>query len=484
MSLVRHTSFNVLGAALPLVVQIATLPLYVSLVGLDRYGALSICLLLLGYLALFDFGLGKALTQRLAQQHEASAEDQSNTFWSAASLSLVLSAAPLLFFVPLTHLAFSIVSVEPGLRTEIEASLPLLAMAVPLGIVASLLGGALQGVSAFFLFNLSNLLATLLMVLLPLGAAYFVGPQLPVLTTAALLARGLSLIPLAWFVACKIPLRRPRITAPSEMKTLLRFGGWVTVANLVAPILVYGDRLIIGTKLGAEAVGIYVVSFNIIFQLVLVPAALSAALLPRMARERGSTNSDSGMAFDIMLLLVTPMCVITALALPPFMKLWLGGPHWASAAGVGCVLLLGVWINSFARLPATQLLAANRPRPVAMLLVLETPFYVGLMLLTLPIFGLLAAAAVCSLRCLVDAIGLFWIAEKRAHRLLVLTPHALILMFALWASFTLDNPILWRAITALVLSLVSLILAISQSPTLRQRLWDFSRQARALSKSF
>ena len=36
MSIVRHTSYNVIGAVVPIVVSLITVPLYLKLIGLER----------------------------------------------------------------------------------------------------------------------------------------------------------------------------------------------------------------------------------------------------------------------------------------------------------------------------------------------------------------------------------------------------------------------------------------------------------------
>ena len=64
MSISRFASYNLLGQAVPIVVSLVTMPLFVQAVGLERYGILSICWLLLGYFGVLDLGLSRAAAQR------------------------------------------------------------------------------------------------------------------------------------------------------------------------------------------------------------------------------------------------------------------------------------------------------------------------------------------------------------------------------------------------------------------------------------
>ncbi len=64
--LLANTGWNLAGQVVPLLVGIAVLPLLIGLLGLDRYGFLTLVWVLVGYASIFDFGIGRALVRTVA----------------------------------------------------------------------------------------------------------------------------------------------------------------------------------------------------------------------------------------------------------------------------------------------------------------------------------------------------------------------------------------------------------------------------------
>ncbi|MEQ1837075.1 MAG: hypothetical protein ABL858_01850 [Candidatus Nitrotoga sp.] len=67
-TLARNTSWNLLGAALPLPVALFCIPVLISSLGVDRFGVLGVAWMVMGYFGLFDFGLGQTTTKLVAEQ--------------------------------------------------------------------------------------------------------------------------------------------------------------------------------------------------------------------------------------------------------------------------------------------------------------------------------------------------------------------------------------------------------------------------------
>ena len=65
--LARNTIFNFIGQAIPVIAGIITLPFIIKGLGTQRFGLLSLALVILGYFAVFDLGLGRATTKFVAE---------------------------------------------------------------------------------------------------------------------------------------------------------------------------------------------------------------------------------------------------------------------------------------------------------------------------------------------------------------------------------------------------------------------------------
>lgn len=439
MSVGRHTAYNLAGAVVPLVVSLVTVPIYLEVIGLDRYGVLAICWLLLGYFGLFDFGLGRATAQKIAALADRPAQDRSEIFWTSALLSTALGLVALIAFVPLAAIGFQLMQVtNAGLRQEIQAALPFLAAAVPFGIAQSLLVGALEGRREFLKINIMVTFGTVATATLPLLTALLIGPQLANLLAAALATRAAVLIMLVVACIVAIPLRPPKLAKPAQIRRLLQFGGWITVSNVLGPLMVFWDRFAIGVVLGSAAVAVYVVPFNLVWQIVIIPAALTSALFPRLAYAKAGLARDlASQAVSVLAFVMTPGTLFAILAAPPFLSVWLGSELGASTAPVACILLFGIWINGFGRIPHSHLQARERPHVITFLMMAELLPYAALLYLFMRLFGLPGAAAAWSLRSLADTIALFILDENSTEEVRKLASQAVLIVSAVVISVML-----------------------------------------------
>ena len=467
MSIGRHTTYNIVGAAIPLVVSLLTVPLYLKLIGPDRYGVLSIAWLLLGYFGLFDLGLGRAISFRIAALREAGGQARADTFWAALLVNTVMGvagggalwAAGTFFF---SHLF----KVDEALRPEVLAATPFLVTAVPISTLMGVLTGALQGREKFLQINLVSSASTILFQLAPLALAATLGPNLTPILGAAVATRLLALLVLAHACHKEITYGWKRRLQPGELPTLMKYGGWVTVTSIFGPLLTIVDRFAIGAVLGAKAVATYNVPFQLAKQIAIVPSALLNALFPRLSAASPSEQRRLGERATLTLAsLINPPVLAGVFLIEPFMRVWIGPELGTTSASVGRILIIGCWANAFARVPYTRLQASGRPDVVTKILLAEIPLYLASLYLGMKYFGVLGAAVALTARFSLDYALLTWAADRSFIGWRTLSANLALLVIGAWCAqqWAITQAGWW--ISAGLLSAICLTIAWRTLPT-------------------
>lgn len=455
MSIGRHTGYNLAGATVPLLFSLVTIPVYIGLIGEARYGILAVAFLLLGYFGLFDLGLGTATAQRISAMPEADARGRATTFWTALAMNLGLGVAGGILLWPVAVLFFGrIFEVDSGLRVELDAALPWLILALPLATVSGVLTGGLQGRSRFLELNLVSVLTSFLTQAVPLAVAWMAGPDLALLLPAIVSTRVVAIAILMALCRRHVFGGQPREFSRSQARSLLHFGGWVTVTAMVAPLMTMLDRFVIGATLGARAVTYYTVPFQLVEKSLVVPAALTSALFPTLsARGPESARPLSLTAMRALVALMTPLILCGVLLVEPFLALWMGEEFAVQAALPAEILLLGFWVNALARVAYVTLLAAGRPGIIARCQLAElVPYLIGLWL-GLRYWGLPGAAVVFGLRTAVDCgLLMHFAGTLRAGARSLVVP-CLVLLAGLCVAVlaTVGQPGYWVAAAGLLL---------------------------------
>jgi Na+-driven multidrug efflux pump len=132
-SLHLNIFFNLSGAALPLLISIIVIPMYLGRIGPSRYGIISLVWLLFGYFGIFDFGLSRATTNLLARPANQGAERQAEIFWTATIVNTLIGALGALAFGLVGKLIIgSFFKVPIELRSELQTALVWVAFLLPL----------------------------------------------------------------------------------------------------------------------------------------------------------------------------------------------------------------------------------------------------------------------------------------------------------------------------------------------------------------
>lgn len=434
----RNTLWNLAGQIAPLLAAVFAIPLLIKGLGVERFGVLTLAWMVIGYFSLFDLGLGRALIKLVSEKLGAGRpEEIPELVWTALVLMSLLGIVGAGVTLVLTDwLVKDVLSIPIELQAETAASFRLLAWSVPVVILTTGLRGILEAYQRFDLVNL---------VRVPLGILTFLSPVaiLPFsnhLDVIVMVLLGLRvLICVIHVLLCErvVPMLFRRFSYSScHVRSMLGFGGWMTVTNVVGPMMVYVDRFAIGSVLSMAAVAYYVTPYEVITKLLVIPGALVGVLFPAFSaslvgdRCRAVSLFSAGVRWVFLALF--PVALVATVFASDGLRLWLSMEFAQNSTAVLQWLAAGVLLNGLAHIPFAFIQSAGRPDLAAKLHLIELPIYLFVLWVSMTQWGLVGAAATWTLRAGIDALAMFVISiwlERNMGR--TLKQEALIVALAL-----------------------------------------------------
>jgi O-antigen/teichoic acid export membrane protein len=421
--LARNTVLNFVGQAVPLMVGVVTIPLIIRGLGTERFGILSLAWIVLGYFSLFDLGLGRATTKFVAEYLGRGETDRlARLVWTSVALQGVLGIVGGLVVATLVPLLVDkVLNIPPQFVAETKGAFYLLALSVPVVILSSSVRGVLEAGQRFDLVNAVQIPTAAARFLLPMVALLF-GADLFGIVIFLVVSRLASL--LAYLVLCfrVFPtLKRSFSVHLQLVRPLVSYGGWITVSNIVGPILVYLDRFLVGSLLTMAALAYYTVPYEIVTHLLIIPSSLIATLFPAFSAlgasgERQRLETLFARSVKYVLLLMGPIMLAAIFFAEAILRLWLGGDFPEKSTLVFQILALGVFVNSLGYTPYSFIQGIGRPDVPAKLQLLQLPFYIAIAWLLVNRWGIAGAAAAWAIRASADGLLLF-VASFRVYRL-------------------------------------------------------------------
>jgi O-antigen/teichoic acid export membrane protein len=420
-----------MGTVLPMLTALIAVPVLIEELGTPRFGVLTLVWMVVGYFSLFDLGLGRALTHVVAEKlGRGTPEEIPAIMWTGMLLLAGLGiVAAVLIFAATPWLVERLFKMPDELRAETVTAFYLMSVSVPFVILTSGLRGVLEANQRFGLINA---------VRLPLGVLTYLGPvavvaysaSLPAVVLVLLIAR--AAMTAVYGVMCfRLHPRsgsRNRV-ARSLMKRLLSFGGWMTVSNIVGPLLVHLGRVLIAALISAEAVAYFSVSYDVLTNLLVIPGVLISVLFPAFTQllqsSPAATRALYKKAAGHLLAIMLPLAVAAILLAKPALSWWINDDFAENGYRVAQLLGIGVLINSFGHLSGAIVQAFGRPDLTAKLHVAELVLYVPYLWWLVGAYGIDGAAIAWVVRVSISTVVLYVIADRIVARAVAGGPRAL-----------------------------------------------------------
>jgi O-antigen/teichoic acid export membrane protein len=293
-----------------------------------------------------------------------------------------------------------------------------MAVCLPINIVLPSFRGVLEAGQRFDVVNLVKITTNSLVFIVPfLGVILRSG--LKGIVIFLVLSRAFALV--AWILACRraFPgVLKVGFLPRRDLKKMFVFGGWNTLSGVVWPILISLDRILLGARLGAQAVGFYVPPGEAVNKLGMIPGSLQLTLFPAFSllavqpRERKAKELFAK-SLKYTILVLGPLVVIIAVFAKWILHLWLGDAFARTAAPVLQILAAGYLLQSLTYVPFSYLQGLGRADVTSIIQTVELVVIFPVFLLFIRWWGIAGAAAGVGFRSAFELVFLLSASWKR-----------------------------------------------------------------------
>jgi len=417
-SIVKNTIYNLLGYGIPLVFALVIIPFLIKGMGTEKFGLLSLAYVIIGYFSFFDFGIGRALTKIIAEKIGIDQTDEIPAiFWTSFFMMFTIGLVGtliLLFLAP--ELVHSLIKISQPLQAQTLKTFYLLALAIPIVTTTAGTRGVLEAYQRFWIINIIRTFLGVSMFLVPLVCLIFTNSLFWIVL---LLVAVRCIVWMLYLFQCtKINYKvKSNISFKINLiKPILKLSGWMTISNIIVPLMVYSDRFLIGALVSATAIAYYATPYEAVTKLLLVPGALIGVLFPAFSASYLSkpefTKKLSIKAVKYIFIFLFPIVVLIVTFAHEGMGIWLGKKFAENSTFILQLLAIGVLFNGIAYIPFTFLQSIGRPDITAIVNLIELPFYFFGMWFAIKYAGINGAGWVWLIRMGVDALVLFIFSNK------------------------------------------------------------------------
>jgi O-antigen/teichoic acid export membrane protein len=425
----KNTAWSLAGSSLPLLAAIAFIPFMLHMLGYEAFGVLTLIWAVIGYFSLFDMGIGRALTYELSKlrartdigEHELNRE-MALTLRAGLLIALLAGAVGTALVLAVAQsMATDWLKIDSSLRQDAQYAFAIVALGIVPTTLTSGLRGALEGLNRFADSNVNRIIFGFWMFALPALSIYLHGNNLVMIASYLVLARYVLLV--ATLTQLKRYLLAPIKPANATLgalklllgrsRTLLSYGFWMAVTGIVGPLMVVGDRFLIGAIMGAMILPLYAIPQEALQRLLIIPAALGSALLPQLTAMHGLAAVEVYTRnYKRLALIMLIVCSLAAIAIYPLLSWWISKDFADKAIPIALMLCFGVFLNGMAVVPYTFIHSTGNTKLTALFHLFQLVIYCVVLFALTVHFGLIGAAWTWILRAALDLGMLHHAASK------------------------------------------------------------------------
>ncbi len=416
--LTRNSILSLSSQCFPILVGIVTLPILIGKLGVDRFGILSLSWIFIGYLSIFDFGLGRSITKLVADlAHTGDTKGIREIVWTGLAAMLgVGTLIGLLVFLLGPFIVYRIVNIPPQFQHDALMCIRILGCSIPAVLLAVGAIGVLEARQHFL---------QVAIIRLPSGVWTYVGPLISLyisnslILAVAYLAAGRYVSTLAYLVALISDIDRPSISAlrADAARRVIGFGGWLAVGNLAGSLMVYLDRFFIAALLPVATLAFYATPHQILTRLLIVPTALLSVFFPAFASSFSQSRPIASRVYlkallGVLILLLPPVAAVYIFS-NQLINFWIDADFASASAEVTRLLSIMVFVHAFGIISQAFVQATGRPDIAGKFGLIELPVFAGYLYILIERYGIVGAAYAGIIRVAISTVVLSLFAVRQ-----------------------------------------------------------------------
>jgi len=411
MGLIKNSVWNLAGYVIPTAIAIPAMGYLARVLGVELFGVYTLAIAIVGYAGIFDIGLTRAIVREIAV-YRGNVNERKKIISTATIFLFLFSVVGAIVISLSTPKIISLLNITAANHNDVQSSIQVLVWTIPAFLLNQLWMSILEGDERFAILNIQRSFGSSIIAGLP-ALFVLISPSLYSAILGLAVGRLLSLI-IAFVIVRNEIINAGFIFYRETFRRMIFFGGWITVSNIISPVMVYFDRFVISGSLGADKVGYYTAPSEIVSRLGLIPGALSRAVFPKLsaAKTYDELKKNIKFAYLVMGLGCLPLVVVLILLAKIIMHLWLGEEYALHSQAIFQILLVGFFFNSIAQIPFTVIQSLGKAKYTAFLHCLEVVPYLVLLYFLVNAYGVLGAAYAWTIRVFVDCLLLILVSRK------------------------------------------------------------------------
>lgn len=407
MKAFKNSILNIFGVIIPALILLPVMGFFSRKLTVEEFGVFSLCFAVLGYSSLFDAGLSRAVVRLLTIKKQIKLKS-SHIMGTASAVVFILGLIATLVLFLASEFLSRILKVSLHNFQDVVFSFQILSLAIIPMLLSLVVTAKLEATENFRLFNILRIINAFFSLAPSVLFAFLSKPMLGAIV-GIVIGRYLSFFV---SVAFTLPLREIKNFRFDKrtLHELFRFGGWISISNIVSPLMVYFDRFILSATLGANQVAYYSSPAELITKMNIIPVSMARAFFPSLSKINDNQSDQYKKIYKMIFILLLLFSVGSVLFVFSFSDLiidvWLGEKYVPLSSYILQIMIVGFFFNSLAQLPVLQLQSIGVTKAIAIVHLTELIPYLILLTVALNYYGIIGAAYVWCLRVIVDNIAL------------------------------------------------------------------------------